>query len=95
VSPKVLTHAVGAALCAAMVVSALVAAPRSCEGGLEAYLLAGLIGVPGMFAVPMFLRSDQSMLRRLAGAALFAAIGGAVWLAGLFGANVRILCRLF
>jgi len=35
------------------------------------------------------------MLRRLAGAALFAAIGGAVWLAGLFGANVRILCRLF
>ena len=93
--PKALTQVVGAALCAAMVACALAAAPRSCEGGLEAYLLAGLIGVPAMFAAPMFLRSDRSMLRRLAWGALFAAIGIAVWIAGLFGANVRFLCRSF
>jgi hypothetical protein len=95
VSPKGLTQAVGAVLCAAIVVCALAAAPRSCEGGFEAYLLAGLIGIPGMFAVPMFLRSDRSMLRRLAWGALFAAIGLAVWIAGLFGANIRFICRLF
>jgi hypothetical protein len=95
VSPKVVTALAGAVLCTAIVACALAAAPRSCEGGLEAYLLAGLVGVPGMFAVPIFLRSDRSMPRRLAWAALFAAIGAAAWIAGLVGANVRILCRLF
>jgi len=78
-----------------MVLCALAAAPRSCEGGLEGYLLAGLIGVPAMFAAPMFLRRDRSVPRRLPSAALFAAIGLAVWIAGLFGANVRFICRLF
>jgi len=78
-----------------MVACALWAAPRSCEGGLEAYLLAGLIGITGLFAMPMLLRTDCGKLRRLALATLFGAIGVAVWIAGLFGANVRIICRLF
>jgi len=94
-SPKVLTRTAGASLCAAMVVCALWAAPRSCEGGLEVYLLAGLIGVVALLAVPMLLRTDCSMLRRLALGLLFAGIGAAVWIAALVGANVRIFCRLF
>ena len=94
-SPQVLTPLAGASLCAAMVACALWAAPRSCEGGLEAYLLAGIIGVVALFAMPMLLRTDYSMLRRLALAVLFAGIGAAVWAAAFVGANVRIICRLF
>ena len=44
-APEAHTHATSAALCVAMVVCAVVAAPRSCAGGLEAYVLAGLVGV--------------------------------------------------
>jgi len=94
-SPKVFAWTTGAALWAAMAVSALWAAPRSCEGGLEVYLLAGLVGVVASLAVPILMRTDCSALRRLALGLLFAGIGVAVWIAALAGANVRIMCRLF
>jgi hypothetical protein len=94
-SPKRRARAAAGVLCAAIIVCALMAAPRSCDGGLEVYLLAGLVGVLAMLGVPIVFRTDRSALHRLGLGLLFAAFGAAVWIAGLFGANVRIVCRLF
>jgi F0F1-type ATP synthase membrane subunit c/vacuolar-type H+-ATPase subunit K len=43
----------------------------------------------------MALRTDRPALQRAALGVAFAAFGAAVWIAGLFAANVRIMCRLF
>jgi len=94
-APKARTQTIAAALCAAMAACALVAAPRSCNGGLEAYVLTGVFAVSAMFVLPIVLRTDRDAIRRVGLGALFAAVGAAVWIAGLFGANVRIACRLF
>lgn len=94
-TPVARTQWAGGAVCAAMIACAMWAAPRSCEGGLEAYVLAGVIGVVALSAIPLLLRTDRSGPQRVLHGALFAAMGLAVWLGGLFGANVRILCRLF
>lgn len=48
-----------------------------------------------LLAVPMIFRTDDPVLRRLAVSGGFAALGVCVWVAGLFVANVRIMCRLF
>jgi hypothetical protein len=56
--------------------------------------LIGVVAVLGLFAVPWSMRTDLAALPRLGQAALLAAIG-AVWVAGLFGANVNPFCRLF
>lgn len=82
-------------MCGGLFAFAFVAAPASCEWGLEAYTFAGLAGVVVLFAAPLAMQAGAS---RSASALLglgFAALGIAIWLAGLFAANVRIMCRLF
>lgn len=74
---------------------AFVAAPRSCEWGLTAYSWAGVGVTLGLGVLPFFLPSDMTVARRvlISVGLLIASI--ALWLAGLFAANVRIMCRLF
>jgi len=84
-----------ATLCVALVVFAFVAAPHSCEWGLDAYALAGLASAVGLFALPLVHHGAVPRIRRIPAAAGLAALGIAVWVAGLFLANVRIFCRLF
>ena len=74
---------------------ALVAAPKSCEWGLSAYTWTGLACVTGLGAVPFLVRTEMSGGRRLLTAAGLMVTTVAVWLGGLFAANVRIMCRLF
>lgn len=82
-------------LCAALFVFAFVAAPHSCEWGLGAYFWTGvvllLVGAVLPF-VPAFRPAVRSPVLQ---ALLYFALVFAVWVAGLFAANVRILCRLF
>jgi hypothetical protein len=94
-TPRTKANSLGGAVCAALFGFAFAAAPRSCEGGLEAYLLAGLAALVVLVAIPLWLRTDQAVARRVAMGVGFAAVGLMVWIAGLFIANVRILCRLF
>lgn len=88
-------RAIAAGIAVAIIVCAFAAAPRSCEGGLELYFVAGLIGVAALAALPFVVRGGRSMSSRIAPAAGYAALGIAVWIAALFIANVRIMCRLF
>lgn len=84
-----------ASLCVALLVFAFVAAPHSCEWGLNAYAVAGFAFVVALFALPFFQRDAVPRVRRIMAGAGLSALGVAVWVAGLFLANVRILCRLF
>lgn len=85
----------GGVLCAALFAFAFVAAPKSCEWGLAAYWWSGVACVLVLFALPFALRAAPSMRGRIGLALAFAVAGCGAWVAGLFAANVRILCRLF
>jgi hypothetical protein len=85
----------GAALCCALFAFAFVAAPASCEWGLETYAGAGLASVAVLAVMPFALRAGPTVAARAGLAALLVAAVAAAWFAGLFAANVRILCRLF
>jgi hypothetical protein len=87
--------ALAGAICAGMFAFAFVAAPSSCAWGLEAYALVGAITVGALAMLPFARASGASWRGRAGGALLWACTGGAVWIAGLFAANVRIICRLF
>ena len=87
--------AIGGAVCVALVAFAFVAAPSSCEWGLGAYVLAGVVCTVALAVLPMALRTGMSSAMRALVALAFAGAGIGVWVVGLFAANVRILCRLF
>ena len=87
--------AIGGALCLALVAFAFVAAPSSCEWGLGAYFWAGVVCAVAMAALPLALRTGEPWAKRALFAIVFAAAAIAFWIAGLFTANMKILCRLF
>ena len=84
-----------AALCLGLFAFAFVAAPQSCEWGLPAYFWSGVATVFVLVAAPFVLQFEQPVLTRVYLAIGSGALGFAVWVAGLFAANVRIICRLF
>lgn len=86
---------VGGALCLALFAFAFIAAPHSCEWGLSAYFWSGLACLAALFLLPFALREPGPVSRRVGLGALWLSLGGITWVAGLFAANVRILCRLF
>ena len=79
----------------AVVAIAFVAAPRSCEGGLTLYFWSGMASLIVLGALPFLTSLGHSVAMRLAWGLGFVVLGVAVWFAGLFAANVRIMCRLF
>lgn len=85
----------GGVLCTALFASAFVAAPYSCEGGLTAYFWSGVACLAVVVALPFVLDRASSAGRRVSWALALAGLALAAWFAGLFAANVRILCRLF
>lgn len=86
--------AFGVALGVALFAFAFVAAPHSCEWGLTAYFNSGVVVVIALMVVPfVFSRRLRSLQRSLLSLG-FGVAGVAVWLGGLFAANLRIICRL-
>src|SRR5262245_57866408 len=83
-----LTLKAGGGIGAALFAFAFVAAPKSCEWGLAAYFWLGVAALVALFALPMVLQTDRTALQRAAFGVGFAAFGAAVWIAGLFIANV-------
>jgi hypothetical protein len=86
---------IAAAFCIALFAFAFVAAPSSCEWGLNAYFLSGVACVLLLFALPLMLGRGGSAGSRIGLAFAFAGAACVTWIAGLFIANVRIMCRLF
>ena len=70
-------------------------APRACEGGFETYTKWGAATLIVLAALPFVLRGGNSLSIRVVSALGFVVLGAAVWVTGLFVANVNFLCRLF
>jgi hypothetical protein len=94
-SARLRVLAIAGACCLALFAFAFVAAPHSCDWGLTAYFYAGVALIVAMPAVTYTLLSPNVSYGRTGLALALAAIVCATWIAGLFVANVRILCRLF
>ena len=75
--------------------SAFAAAPRSCEGGLEIYFWLGVLALVTLLVLPFVAHLGRSLVLRSVFALALGLAGVATWVAGLFVANVRIICRLF
>ena len=84
---------IATAACAVLFLFAFMAAPHSCEWGLNAYFWSVVACIVALFALP-FVRSAPDA-PRIGLAFAFAAAACLTWIAGLFIANVRIMCRLF
>ncbi|HJW10427.1 MAG TPA: hypothetical protein VJ598_01495 [Albitalea sp.] len=85
--------AAGVAL--SMFALAFVISPKACEGGLELYFWSGVGALVLMAALPFATHAGSPVLVRAGWAFGLVVLGAATWFAGLFAANVRILCRLF
>jgi hypothetical protein len=85
---------IAAVISAIVVAIAFGSAPRSCEGGLEFYFWSGVVALTALAALPFLTAIGSTLLNRIAWGAGFVMLGVAVWLAGLFAADVRIVCRL-
>ena len=83
------------ALCVGLFAFAFLAAPNSCTWGNVAYFWVGVVVLAGLVAVPFALGAGLSMPQRIGLALGLVVLGCGVWLAGLFGANVRVICKLF
>jgi hypothetical protein len=91
--PAIWPYATG--ICAGLFAFAFVAAPYSCEWGLNAYFVLGLVAMIALFFVPVGLWHEAAVAKRILLGLGLAAFGLATWLAGIFAANMQLLCRLF
>ena len=79
----------------ALAVFAFVAAPSSCDWGLNAYLLAGVALFLGLAALPFATSGGLIVVSRIGSSLLLGCAVLTVWTSGLFVANFQLLCRLF
>jgi hypothetical protein len=80
---------------ALLLMLAFIAAPHSCEWGLATYTWAGVLGLVGLPAAAVMFPEEERAGRRTFRLVVLVVGTLAVWVAGLFAANVRIMCRLF
>ncbi len=83
------------ALSVGLLAFAFLAAPNSCTWGSIAYFGAGIAVLAGLIAIPFVLGGGLSVPQRVGLALGLVVLGGGVWLAGFFVANVRVICKLF
>jgi heme/copper-type cytochrome/quinol oxidase subunit 4 len=94
-SRPLLSRGLVAVLCVALFLLAFVAAPRSCEWGLDAYVWAGLAVIAAMLVLPFLLHRDRSSGFRVGLALGYGGLAFVVWIFGFFAAGIRIFCRMF
>lgn len=87
--------AIAVALWAALFAFPFLAASATCDWRLSAYSYAGVAVLLGLAIMPFVVAGGGLVSSRPGSALIFAALTLAVWVAGLFAADVRIICRLF
>ncbi len=87
--------AIAVALWVALFAFPFLAASATCDWRLSAYFYAGVAVLLGLAIMPFAVSGAGLVSSRLGSALIFAALTLAVWVAGLFAADVRIICRLF
>ena len=84
-----------AGLLGAMLLFGFIAAPHSCQWGLDAWLLAGVLVGLTCLVLPLRLPGARPIRSPLGSAILLVLVCFVVWLIGLFTAGFQLLCRLF
>jgi len=87
--------AIATATLIAVFVSSFALAPRSCEGGLEIYFWCGVAAIVVLIELAFIVPAGASFGGSLGWAMAVATVVAAIWTAGVFAANFRIICRLF
>lgn len=82
-------------LCIALFAIAFLVAPHSCQGGLTAYFWLGVVVTTALLVIPLALERNLPILKRAFASFGLVVLGAAVWVAGVFAANISIVCRLF
>jgi hypothetical protein len=93
-SPQRKLYAAAAGIDSLLFALAFAVAPISCDSGLSIYFWSGVLALCAMAVLPFIVLTGGSRLARFGWGACFVLLGAAVWLVGLFAANVRLLCRL-
>jgi hypothetical protein len=75
--------------------AAYAVAPKSCQGGLEDYFFAGVAATFVLVAMPLFAHPAIRLWKRALFSVNLGVLTAAIWLGGLFAANVQFVCRLF
>lgn len=83
-----------AAVCLALFAFAFAIAPAACEGGLSTYVWTGVAAVATLGAVPFVSEPKLPLRGRVLRGLILALLAIAAWTAGLFAADVRIMCSL-
>ncbi|HSO06142.1 MAG TPA: hypothetical protein VLW45_02825 [Pelomicrobium sp.] len=79
---------------AIVVALALAWGPRTCEGGTDKYIVAGLAALPVAFGIPVAMAPLKVCQRLALGIGFALAILG-VWVLGWALGEFRFLCRLW
>jgi hypothetical protein len=82
-------------LCVALFAMAFLAAPHSCQGGLTEYFWLGVVVTIALLVIPFVLERKLPILKRTLASLGLVVLGAAVWVSGVFAANISIICRLF
>ncbi len=83
-----------AAICLSLFGFAFVAGSQSCEWGLDAYFMVGVLVLVVLAITPWILQRHWPARNRLWLALGYTAAGLVVWIAGFALAGFRLLCRL-
>lgn len=85
---------VPATICLALLGFAFVAGVRSCEWGLDAYFVVGVVTLLVLAITPWALQRQTSMRTRVWLSLGWALAGFVAWILGFALAGFRLLCRL-
>ena len=85
---------VPAAICVALFGFAFVAGPQSCEWGLDAYFIVGVVVLVVLAITPWTVQRHLPARDRLWRTLGYTVAGLGVWIAGFALAGFRLLCRL-
>jgi hypothetical protein len=95
VNRRTVGFSIAGIIAASVFALAFAVASRACEGGLDLYFWSGVAALAILVTLPFLMHFGGSLLGSLGWAFGLLLFGIGVWLAGLFAANVRIICRLF
>jgi len=76
--------------------AAFIIGPQSsCHGGLEAYTVLGLIGLPALLAVPLLYSKQRHVAAKIGLAGLYFLLGVVAWGGSFLLGGMNFMCRLF
>ncbi|MBV6322885.1 hypothetical protein [Duganella violaceipulchra] len=78
-----------------LLLALIIGRDHSCHGGLELYVIAGLIGLAFLLSAPFFKSRQRAFVAQFGLSIAYAAIGAFAWAGSFLIGNMNFMCRLF